>query len=393
MAQDSKVHVAWLSGSYHRRSAMMTRIKDRFPDSEYVVIDSDKEFEFLMSKLRSGGCFDSSRLIAVTAIPKTKNANEKKKYIERMKKIISGPMTDCFLVFNGIEPTKEKAVFNAVKDYAKIYEFESIIPNREIAPYVAKRLKAFNLRASQEVSHMIGDYCAKQPSQKGYSADMIEMALSSLSSALPDGSEITSDHVETITFQHDSFVIWDMMNALDSKDCDKVIALLSKLQLTGNNLTQSITEMVTALIWRYRLILMIREGYSSKDSRDKILQDVLAMRKMTKTGVGLSATYEPDIVKSGPNEGKPASFWSHQVATIAMDGLYGSTPAADQWTRRDIYAFFDALTSGLLCLRGATENEALLIADTILMLGCKLLPRKDAKAILESLRRQKEIYA
>lgn len=395
MSNESKVHVAWLSGGYHRRNAMMSRIRERFPEFEYIVINSDHEFEYLMSKLRSGGCFNSGRLISVTSIPKTKNANAKKKYIERLKKILDGPMTDCFLVFNGVESTKEKAIFNAVKDHAKIYEYEDVVAQKDASYYISKRMRALKLRGNDEICNTLAEYCGKIPNVKGYSADKIEMALFSLSLALGEGAEVTRENIESITFQHDDFIIWDMMNALDAKDCERVTSLLSKLQVTDKGLNQSATEMIQTLLWRYRLIMLIREGYSTKKSRDQILSDALSIRKMTRTGdgIGLSASYEPTLVKTGPNAGQPASVWSQQVASIAMDGLYGSTPAVDNWSRREIYSFIEALTMGLSLLRGASENESLIIADTVLMLGCKLVTRKQAQSVLKGMSRMREDYA
>lgn len=395
MASEDKVHVAWLSGGYHRRSAMMSRIRERFPNFEYIVIDENQDFEFLMSKLRSGGCFDSGRLIVVNGIPKTDNANAKKKYIERIKKIVEGPMDDCFLVFNGIESSKEKSIFSSIKDSAKIYEYENDILQKDVGYYISKRMKTLSLQGDQSLCNIIAEHCAKIPNTRNYSADKIEMALFSLSVALGTGAEITKEHVESIIFHHDDFVVWDMMNALDARDCERVNYLLSKMQMSDKNFNHSITEMLQTLIWRYRLILMIREGYSSNKSKEQIIKEVLSIRKTTRIGegTGLSAAYEPTIIKTGPNAGQHASVWSQQVASIAMDGIYGSTPAVDNWSRREIYTFVEALTTGLGLLRKTSENESLLIADTVLMLGCKLITRKYAQRILKGISMMKEEYA
>lgn len=395
MSTEDKVHVAWLSGGYHRRFAMMSRIRERFPNFEYIIIESDHDFEFLMSKLRSGGCFDSGRLIIVNDIPKTNNANTKKKYIERLKKIIEGPMDNCFLVFNGIDTSKEKSIFNAIKDYAKVYEYENEISQKDVLYYISKRMKSLSIHSSQEVCSILAEYCAKIPNTRNYSADKIEMALFSLSLALGKDSEVIKEHIESITFNNDDFIIWDMINAIDEKDCEKANFLLSKIQISDKNFTQSITEMLQTLLWRYRLILMIREGYSYNKPRDQIVKDVLSIRKTIKKGTatGLSASYEPSIIKTGPNAGQAAPVWSSQVVSIAMDGIYGSTPVVDNWSRRDIYTFIEALTTGLNLLRGASENESLLISDTIIMLGCKLITRKYAQRILNSISKMKENYA
>lgn len=389
-----KIHLAWLSGGYNRRNAMMQRIRERFPTFEYIPIDSDHEFEYLMSKLRSGGCFGSGRLISVTELPKTKTPNEKKKYIERLKKIVSGPMTDCFLVFNGIDPGKEKALFNAIKDYAKVYEYEDLIASRDVVYYISKRLKALELRANEEVCNTLAEYCGKHSSGKGYSADKIEMALLSLSMALGSGAEIVNENIYAVTFKYDEFIVWDMMSALDAKDCERVSSLLSKLQISDKGFNQSSIEMMQMLLWRYRLVLMIREGYSLNKSREEIIKEIRSIKKLTRagSGTGLSAFYEPTLVKTGPNAGEPAAVWTEQVIAIAMDGIYGSSPVVDSWSRKEIYAFIEALTSAISLLRSASENESLLIVDTVLMLGCKLVSRKQAQTILQSINKGKEEY-
>lgn len=391
MSDDSKVHVAWLSGSYHLRNSMMKKIRNKFSDFEYIVVDEETPFEFLMSKIRSGGCFDSGRLICILGLPKTKNPAEKKKYLTRIKALFAGEMENCFVVFNGIDTGKERALFNAVKDFCKLYDYQVEISPKESAVYIGKRLKAHGLTADTDVCYALGEYCGKSSGTKGYDADKIEMAITSLRFALGEKAQITREHIESITFNYDEFVIWDMMNALDAKDCEQVMALVSKMGATASSFNRSITDMLTTLIWRYRLILMIREGYSTKDSREQILADIASMRKMTKTGTGLSAIYEPMLLKSGANEGDPAPVWSPQVASIAMDGMYGGSAAVDQWNRGQIYRFVWALSEGLKLLRGATESESLIIADSVLMLGCDLLDMKNVKKVLSSIQRVRDV--
>lgn len=385
---EKKKHVAWLSGGYHRRHAMMTKIREKFSTYEYVVVDGSSSFEFLMSKLRSGGCFESGRIISVVEIPKTSSSAEKKKYLSRLQSLVSGPMKDCFLVFNGIDPSKERALFGVIKDHCKHYDFETTVDSKEVISYIASRAKSLNLQASPEILQMIADYCGKTSDNKSYDADKIEMALTSLSFVVKE-EPIQFEHVASVTFKYDNFIIWELMSALDEKNIDQVWAIYSKIlnAYSGSELKSAINNMFGVLLWKYRLIMMIVDGYRTKKDRDEILSQISSMRRLSKQGMGLSATYEPDIVKSGANAGKPAAMWSEQVVSIAMDGMYGGVAAADKWNTRRLYPFMQALTDGSRLLRGASDQETLLIADIAFMAACELIDRTMVKRVHESLER------
>jgi len=387
MSEKNKPQVAWLSGGYHSRRARLRSIRERFEGFEQAEIDGEMSVGYLIQKLRDGGCFDPKRLIIVHAMPQFKGV--KKKNVDDIIKVMSRMNDDCFVVFNGLDKTKDKALFEFSQKNGKVYDFETKFERKQAEFYIEDRLEAMGMKAEAGVSEMIIENCAYDAAVGGLGADQLEMAMRRLILYVAPEKNVRVVDVEATMYSFDNFVIWDLVNALDVRDYGRCMRMLSQAHLVDPNIPAAITQMMTTLLWRYRLILLLRESVSNGASQQEAMLHAAEVYKLTKTGIGLSAKMTSELYKTGDKRGQPQSVWTYNVVRNCCEGMYGRTSSLELWNRRDIYRLIIVLQEAMALLRGTSENESLMIADMVFMKACNLLPDKQIEQVMKAFERTK----
>tara|TARA_B100000614_G_scaffold262915_1_gene301184 strand:- start:11458 stop:12627 length:1170 start_codon:yes stop_codon:yes gene_type:complete len=387
MSEKKKPQVAWLSGGYHSRRARLRSIRERFNGFEQAEIDGEMSVGYLIQKLRDGGCFDPKRLIIVHAMPQFKGV--KKKNVDDIIKALSRMNDDCFVVFNGLDKIKDKALFEFSQKNGKVYDFETKFERKQAEFYIEDRLESMGMKAESGVAEMLIENCAYDAAVGGLGADQLEMALQRLILYVAPEKQVRVVDVEATMYSFDNFVIWDLVNALDVRDYGRCMKMLSQAHLVDPNIPAAVTQMMTTLLWRYRLILLLRESVSNGASQQEAIQHATEVYKLTKTGTGLSARMTSEPYKTGDKAGEPQSVWTHNVARNCCEGMYGKTASLDLWSRRDIYRLILVLQEAMALLRGTSENESLMIADMVFMKACNLLPDKQVEQVIKAFERTK----
>jgi len=388
MSDKKKTNIAWLEGGYHRRRARLLQIRERFEGVEQADIDGEVSFEYMLQKLRDGGCFDTRRLVLVHAMPDFKGAKKKNidKLIDRLSKLGS----DCFVVFNGFDGSKEKSLFQYCKDNGRVYEYEVKLDRNQAKFYIEGRFSDMSLYADSGVAEAIVENSGFDPAINGINADLLEMAMTRLALYVAPVTKVTMEDVEATMYNFDNFVIWDMINALDARDYDRCLSMLHKSHLVSNSVSAAVTQMMTTLVWRYRLMLFLRESLDSGLSQAATLEKALSLAKLKKTGVGLSASFSIDPYKTGENAGKPQPIWNYHTVNTVLNGMYGRQPAIESWPRKDIWRLMKTLERVLLLLRESTDNESYLLADMVFMTACNKMSDSQVTQIIDSISRARD---
>jgi DNA polymerase III delta subunit len=369
---DKKINVAWVSGGYHRAKELFDKIKEKFKDASPVHITEDSDPMELLNEIESNHCFSTKRIVMVFGIPDMTETQKKK-----LKASLETIADDVFVVFFMINPTKEKALFSIVEKVGKIYDFDTSVPVREASGWIVRRATELGVAIEQNAAIALAENSGIDSGGKGIPIDVLEMALRRLILYAPTKKSYdTFDVVATAVF-YENFVIWDLLNACDEKDYEKCLNMLSKASSLSDNAIEGIAQMMSTLLWKFRLLLFLKEKKASKVDRQTILAQALAMRKISYDGMGFFARTKVNLVETGPNAGKPATLWSTMPLTSAMDGFNGRTPAVDLYNRKDLYLIVKALEDASILIRSSTsENEAFLIADTVLMTVCGSMDSK-----------------
>lgn len=386
MAAEKKVQVAWLAGGYHRRRTMLLQIREKFKDAELFCCDSSVSFEYLSTHMQSLGCFDENKLVIINDMPSFKDSN-KAKYIKAFKDILLNLDESIFVVFNGVSSTKEKGLFGYVKEIGRVYEYPEAIDKKESPRWISDQFQKRGFSIDHAAAEALVETCGYDRSVGGVGADLLEMSMERIIGYLGGDKKITLETVEATLFRHENFIIWDILNAVDDKNYERCCSLLSKVQLLDDNIVQAITQMMNTLLWRFRMLLFLKESLTSLKDPAKVLSAAMAMRKIKKTGEGsgFSATYAVETYVAGDNIGQPQSVWTRAAIEGAMNGFYGRRAALDVYTRRDIYRITRAVQNAIFHLRGVqSDNFAYILADTVFMTACNIADDQQIKTIMNS---------
>lgn len=377
---EKKKNVAWISGAYYFAKSVFDKVKEKVKGLDIFICDSDTEFNKLYSQLVSNYCFGTNRFVLVRGIPEMTESEKKK-----LKAIIENLSEDILLVFFMIDPSKEKAIFNSVEKIGKIFHFDQFIPLSEAKGWIDKRLSELGIEIEEKAKQAMAENCGYNDDRK-INVDILNSAINKLILNAP-GKKIydISDVVVTSSF-YDSFIVWDLLNACDDKDYEKCISLFHNCILTSKNTIEALNKVIHTLVWKYRLLLFLKEKIAHKVDSQTINKMASSIRKIAYNGTGFNATTRIDIVKTGENEGGPVCTWNSGIVFKAMSGQYGRKSTIELYSRKEMYVIMKCLDNCLILTRSCTsEAEALLIADIIFMTISSSVDEKIPKLLQEHL--------
>ena len=380
---ENKSHVAWLSGGYHARRAMLAKIREKLAGYDTFESDENVSFEYLMTKIQGTGCFSEKQLVIIHHMPMFKDSN-KQKYMKLLKEAVERLDPDIYVVFNGIE--KEKSLFAVVQKVGKVFESPDRLDRKEASPWVIEMLRKRGFSIDFSIADALVENCGFDASINAIGVDMLHMAIERLIACSRAGKgQISMEDFEVSVFEHQNFVIWDMLNAVEAKDYQKCLNVLGKIRMLDSNVPQAVASVMNTLLWRFRLLIFLKDRMVNDKDQSSVANSALSIRKLKRTGVGDHAAMSSEPFKTGEMAGQPQTCWNKMAVQSALSGMYGRTAAIEIFSRRDIYRIMRAILHAISNLRTVTsEGEALLLADTVFMTACKVGDDKEIKQIMNA---------
>ena len=381
---ETKPRIAWLSGSYFGRRQMMTKIRQKFAAHDVFVADQSCTVEYLMNQMQSTGCFSEKKLVIVNEMPQFKDSN-RAKYIKQLKEVLESLDEDIFVVFNGIS-SKEKTLLGVAEKIGKVYNYPDVIDRKAAPQWTMDFLRKLGYAIDFNTSNALIDNCGFDSSVNGVGVDMMEMAVSRLILCMPPNKKtVEMDDVELSVFEHQNFIVWDILNAIDAQDYDRCINMMHKVKLLDNDVVQAVTSVMHTLLWKFRLLLFLKDALNFDKDISKAANAALSLRKLRREGVGDKAKMVSDMFKTGESAGQPQTAWNRMSIQQAIEGMYGRQPTISLYTRRDIYRINRAIQHAILHLRTTrSEGEAFLLADIVFMTACKTVDDKNLHKIMNA---------
>jgi len=377
---EKKKNVAWVSGAYYLCKSVLDKIKEKVKTSDIFICDSTTEFAYLLNSLTTNQCFSSNRFVLVQGLPAMTESEKKK-----LKAIIENLSEDILLVFCMIDPSEEKAIFNSVEKVGKIFHFDQYVAFADARSWLDKRISELQIDLEEKAKEAIIENCGYNDKRE-INTDILNSSLIKLILNSP-GKKIyeISDVVITSSY-YDSFIVWDLLNACDEKDYDKCLNIFSKCVLSSKNSIEAMNKVINTLLWKYRLLIFLKEKIANKADTQLINSMASSIRKISYNGTGFNAKTRIDSVQTGENKGSPVCTWNSGIVFKAMSGQYGRKSSVELYSRKELYVIVKCLENCLILTRSCTsESEAMLIADIIFMTISSFVDEKIPKALQESL--------
>lgn len=377
---ENKNNTAWISGAYYLAKPALAKIREKFKGAEFFDCYENTLFSKLMTWLSSNSCFADNRLIVIHALPKM-TESEKDKFKLAIEKLNG----NVWVVFFMIEPSDARAIYNTVKKFGKLFEFESTVENSSAPDWINKRARELGFELDQESVSAIAEN-AMLVKDKDTALDPLELTLQRLTLYAPGKKSYSFEDVISTAAFYNNFVIWSLMSACDERNYEKCLNAFSKCVSANADSIKAINEILPMMAWKYRMLFCMKELLANGSSIEEAVLKASSIRKVGFESSGLKAVSKTNVIESGQDKDKPVPVWNQGFCSRAISGNYGRKPQIELYSRKDLYLIVKCIEDSLVLARTCTSHgEASLIADVLFMTICSTMDSASISQILKSL--------
>lgn len=357
------INVCWIEGSYHHSKEILGKIKESLGNHLVYEYDSDVTAAYIEHQILGDGLFSDNRLFILKDIPHFDKNYTKSN--TKWKNLLSNLDDDCVVVFFGTDKNSRSVIYKHVKKIGKVFEFPKYIKKPEALSYVTDRFNHNNKNISDENSAIIVDSVGA--GDKGYDIDELVMVVDKVLAYLGKSNKnVKKEDVCACLSTSNHFIIWDILNAVEDKDFMKCEKLLYLACLNSNNIKYIVESILTTLVWKFRLLLYLKECKTKKIDDEVAVKKISNIHKFSKKYNVRDVAVELEEDKNGPK-----SAYSSKMAHSVLKGFYGKKAVIDKFTRTEIFKAIYFLEGAMLKSRYCdNEYECLLLLDTFFMMFC-----------------------
>lgn len=374
--------IFWISGSFYYCTKVLQDIKLKIGNHSLFKCDNE-EFQlksFENDLLSSDMLYDAKKIFIFTEIPAAKNSTAtNKNFIQFLEQVKNSD--NSYVIIFGIEETKKPTIFKYVKENGKVMSYQEYLSKDKAVEFVSNRIsKNIEPEAIQYIIDSIGI-----ENNKGINTDRLYNSVNKIISYLGKERNITKEIVFKVSDKYNNIISFDLFDAIDKRDYTLCQKLLYKL-CEKNGIKEGITGLFFTLLWRYRLIFLLKEilkdckkvGYKEEQ---EAISGIMKLIKLKREGVNEFMHYSPEL----DDNNSPKSNYSKNALNSVIKGFYGKTPDINKYNRKDAYKAIVCVQKALSIIHALNDVECLLLADNFFMTMCNLL---DYKQLLE----MREIY-
>ena len=377
---EKKNNAAWVSGAYYLAKPSLAKIREKFEGAEAFDCYENTLFSKLMTWLSSNSCFTDNRLIVIHALPKM-TESEKDKFKLAIEKLDG----NVWVIFFMIDPSDARAIYNTVKKFGKLYEFDDTVASNSATDWINKRARELGFELEQEAVLAIAEN-TMLVKDKETALDPLESTLQRLTLYAPSKKIYSLEDVISTAAFYNNFVIWNLMNACDERNYEKCLNAFNKCVAANADSIKAINEILPMMAWKYRMLFCMKELLANGASTEEAVLKASSIRKVAFESSGLKAISKTNLIESGPDKDKPIPVWNQRACSMAVSGNYGRKPQIEIYSRKDLYLIVKCIEDCLVLARTCSSHgEASLIADVLFMTICSAIDSASLSKIVKSL--------
>lgn len=357
----------WICGNLEERKLALDKIKSQFVGFESDTITDSDSISTAENKILSFSCFSEKRLIIINSIPSPDQGSSRQTVVNKLKKILEDLPDDLCLVFYGIDPSDEKAIFSQFEKIGKVLKFQLGLEMSNAIQWSRSKFLSYDKTISDEDLESFIKNCGYDKNIKidgktksgGINIDILNIAIKKL--CLYVGSRkknITSDDISATLFESKEFIIWQLFNAFDSKDIIKCYEAVERIKLDNDRLIDAVETIFSMSLWRYKLLFHIKEEKSNRPNTN-LFSYFISLPKISQTGSGLKMKMTLDKNDDGNNK----SMYSQFVIENALK-------IVDNYSRKELRIIIETLEEGYKVVRDNYDSSLLLLLDSLIFSVC-----------------------
>ena len=372
-----RVHICWLKGSYVSRRKDIETIRSSLGSHDLFVYGDGDTPEFIEGQILSDGIFSEERLVMLKAIPAFSGTSKKSN--DRWKKIFDSIPDDCLVVIDGVSTGKHQTLSKYVAKNGKMFSYDECIEESDASLWLKEEFKRDKIDVEEEVLALIVRLTGVEY-RKGVSEDKLHINVEKIKRYIgTTKSKVSEDDVRKAVDPDPEFVIWELFEAMDSKDLGRARTLVCQ-SFDCKDPHSAAEYLMSMFMWRYRLITLVKELKEQQTKDAEILKYFETTYKLEKEGTDQSASFQIQVEKG---VGKPQ--YSVGAVKAALYGGPTGSPPINKYGRGELFRIIECLGECALKIRLSTEEIDLVTSiDNVLMTVCKTLKYSSLEALRAS---------
>ena len=374
------VQVCWTTGNHTQRSELIEKIKKAIGEHDLFKFDEESHLRFVLQQLEQYSCFSDKRLVIIKGWPKIDCT--KPTAIKRLLASLTDLADDCVVILNNLKC--EAAQFEkTIKKIGKVYHYADSFPFHDACRIVMESFTKKEKEISRDDSNLLVDSISTQFGKKEVPADRLFLLIKKLEHAIGDRKCVQRADVLGISVYDHEFVVWQLFTHIDQKDYISSVNLFKDAISDQQDIRPATENILRTMIWRYRLLLLIKESNSSGASGEGVMTQVQGVSKLQR-----KKSDQTERSSMGPftrmeiagKDGNATPIYARYVIekAIAPSASYGRT---------QLLSIYKAIVDALLKIRSTNSHSQIITCfESVLMLACGKLDAKRSEFLREEYR-------
>jgi len=339
--EKSYKNLYWLWGSHYGRKNQFDKICSSIGDHDLFVYDESDDAYFVEQQILTRGIFSDIRLVVLYGLPHfvTSPAKNTRLY----KGIFSKIPDDCVLVINGINPSKpsmNKTLSSFVKKEGSLLGFKEYLSEEEAIVWISKWFKSKKKDAQDDsIKHLI-DLTGIEY-KKGVNLDALAMHMEKIFAFMGSSRKVTKSIVRQLVDPGPETALWNICEALDARDLSLFESIVYRMLSNTNKIKEVAERLIFMLIWRYKLLVFIKESEYLGKSDSQIKNNLSELKRTKSSGFGQHTICVKDT----------SCVFSDSMVSFVLSKRFNNSRSVDKYSRRALFDIIESLDRNLLAIR------------------------------------------
>jgi DNA polymerase III delta subunit len=365
MPRNEEVNVCLLRGNYFERKETLSKILTQFDPQDIYAFDGTEAWDYVRGEIISIPMFNERRMFIMSSWPQFKSTQSKG--MKEVTDTINHVSSDCLLVFNNLEGTGKnyQEFVKEVKKSGKVIDFDQSIRYSSAAGWIEAHLEIHGKNIEgREALMLVESIGETNTSKHTIDLELLILLCRKLMHFIGRRKNITTDDVVAVCIDSSQFIIWRLFEALDGKYHCQANDLVQRHLQSEKNINSAISSILHMALWRYKLLLFIKEGIADGWDQNQVFDEIAKLHKTRQ-----------EENKDNPEKIEEAKPLYSQGMVKSMLGLtgYSGKPPITCYSRRDLYVIVNAVQQAMMRMReNLTESEMFILVDTVIMAACNI---------------------
>ncbi len=360
--------VCVLEGNLKERKGKLEEIKTALADHELFVFDKDDHYDYVSQMVTEISCFGELRLFIIKELPDIYVKSNKKgaelrslkrtKVINSFKKLFPSIPAGNLVLFEDIG-ISSSSFLKEVEKHGTVYKYPQKISKKDAKKVIAEYFGEAKIAMSGDIS----EFVANSLNLSGFDVDIdkMDLLLIKLHNYVYGKSKVTKADVYAICSTSKEFIVWSLYNVLDEHDGEnkygRSFKIVMGFLLNSKYFRHEATMLLQSMLWRYGLLLLIKNGINNKKSMQEISDGISNIKKLKGKG-------RAQKKKMSSVEGKPE--YSIKMINNTIDNRVASCYSFDE-----LLLIYHVISKSLVKIRsGCTVSEITTFLQMVLLTIC-----------------------